>query len=162
MPTENFPKEDLEVRLSSPSNASVICLWQGLLSDLNLPFIDQLLGLLRSKGSWENSLKRLLNIQQFLTLLEECEDYPISSCNLPLGRPSPHWSITLNSRKSTIKTKFRIKMLVGCDCLEVDASSFHHRQSNSTPGDLICKLSFSEPEDPAHFVLHCPTFARSF
>ncbi len=31
--------------------------------------------------------------------------------------------------------------------------------NSSTPGDPTCKLCLTEPEDPAHFILRCPSLA---
>ena len=50
-------------------------------------------------------------------------------------------------------------MLVGCDGLETDASRFRRRMNGSAPGDPTCKLCHTAPEDPAHFILFCPSLS---
>ena len=50
-------------------------------------------------------------------------------------------------------------MLVGCDGLETDASRFRRRMNGTAPGNPTCKLCHTAPEDPAHFILHCPTLS---
>ena len=85
-----------------------------------------------------------------------------SSCliaDLPLGKPSHHWSSTLLHRQATSRTNFRIRMLVGCDGLEADALRFRRRMNGTVPGDSTCKLCHTAPEDPAHFILHCPSLS---
>ena len=107
----------------------------------------------------KNSSKRLLNINHYIALTEVCSDYPIGYCDLPLGKPSHHWSSTLHDRQATTRTNFRVRMLVGCDGLEVDASRFRCRRNGTAPGDSTCKLCLTAPEDPAHFILHCPSLS---
>ena len=53
-------------------------------------------------------------------LTEECPDLPIGYCNLPL-----------HDRKATTRTNFRVRMLVGCDGLEADASRFRRRMNGT-------------------------------
>ena len=50
-------------------------------------------------------------------------------------------------------------LLVGCDGLEADASRFRRRLNGALPGDPICKLCRTEPEDSAHFILRCPSLS---
>ena len=104
-------------------------------------------------------VKGHLNIEHYISLTDHCDDYLIGSCSHTYGKPAKHWSITINDRKATSKCNFRIRMLVGCDGLELDASRFRTRRTSSSPGDPSCKLCHSEPEDPAHFILRCPFLA---
>ena len=43
--------------------------------------------------------------------------------------------------------------------LEADASRFRRRLNGALPGDPICKLCRTEPEDSAHFILRCPSLS---
>ena len=157
MSPTDLPRLILEQRLNSPSLSGIIPHWQQLLDTLHLPSLEQLISTPRGQASWKNSSKRLLNINHYIALTEECLDYPIGYCNLPLGKPSHHWSSTLQDRQATTRTNFRVRMLTGCDGLEVDVSRFRHRTNGTAPGDSTCKLCLTAPEDPAHFILHCPS-----
>ncbi len=159
MTSDDLPRQVLVARLANPTLSGIIPLWNQLLDSLNLPSIEELLSSHKSKHSWKSSIKRLLNIEQYVSLSEDCANYPIGACILPLGKPAKHWAITINDRKTTRKSNFRIRMLVGCDGLELDASRFRRRHNCSTPGDPTCKLCLTEPEDPAHFILRCPSLA---
>ena len=75
-----------------------------------------------------------------------------------LGKPIPHWMVTPGLPKMTCRNNFRIRLLVGCHGLEVDAcrNRFRRRmQSNYILNDPMCKLCGLEPEDPAHFIVRC-------
>ena len=85
--------------------------------------------------------------------------YPLSDCALPIGRPAPHWTVTLQDIHATRKNNFRIRLLVGCDGLEADASRFRWRKDHSQPNNSTCKLCHSEPEDPFHFIAKCPALS---
>ena len=135
MSTTDLPRLILEQRLTNPLLSGIIPLWQQLLDNLHLPSLEQLISTPRGKVSWKNSNKRLLNINHYIALTEECPNYPIGYCDLPLGKPSHHWSSTLHDRQATIRTNFRLRMLVGCDGLEADASRFRRRM-NSTAQPL--------------------------
>ena len=159
MSPTDLPRLILQQRLTSPSLSGIIPRWQHLLDNLHLPSLEQLISTPRGKASWKNSSKRLLNINHFIALTEECPDFPIGYCNLPLGKPSHHWSSTLHDRQATTRTNFRVRMLVGCDGLEADASRFRRRMNGTAPGDPTCKLCHTAPEDSAHFILNCPSLS---
>ena len=159
MSTTDLPRLILEQRLTNPLLSGIIPLWQQLLDNLHLQSLEQLISTPRDKVSWKNSNKRLLNINHYIALTEECPDYPIGYCDLPLGKPSHHWSSTLHDRQATIRTNFRLRMLVGCDGLEADASRFRRRMNSTAPGNSTCKLCLTAPEDPAHFILRCPSLS---
>ena len=65
---------------------------------------------------------------------KECPDLPIGYCNLPL-----------HDRQTTTRTNFRVRILVGCDGLEADASRFRRRMNGTAPGDSTCKLHLRTP-----------------
>ena len=69
----------------------------------------------------------------------------------------PHWQITRGQPTLTRKNNFRIRLLVGCDGLEQDASRFRHRSLPA--GDNRCKLCLLEPEDASHFIARCPALS---
>ena len=73
-----------------------------MLSDLNLPDIDQLLALSPKPSLWKSHTKKHLAIKEYLTFLDSCEDNCISSCDkIALNRPVPHWSATVGDPKLT-------------------------------------------------------------
>ena len=77
-----------------------------------------------------------------------------------LQPPSPE-SPPSNGRHTTAKSR----LLVGCNDLETDVSRFHYRRNRGNgmePGDTTCKLCHSEPEDPSHFILHCPSLTSHY
>ena len=118
------------------------------------PPISSTADLLPKKQSLLEKLYQKAAEHQSLHLTEDCPDYPIGCCNLPLGKPSHHWFSTLHA---TTRTSFRV--VVGCDGLEVDASRFRRRMNGTAPGESTCKLCLTAPEDPAHFILHCPSLS---
>ena len=133
MSPTDLPRLILVQRLTSQSLSGIIPWWQQLLDNLHLPSLEQLISTPRGKASWKNSSKRLLNISHYIALTEECPDSPIGYCNLPLGKPSHHWSSTLHDRKATTRTNFHVRMLVGYDGLEADASKFRRRMDGTAP-----------------------------
>ena len=68
--------------------------------------------------------------------------------------------VTHGLPRMTCWNNFRIRLLVGCHGLEVDACRFRRRMlSNYIVNDPMCKLCGLEPEDPAHFIVRCPALA---
>ena len=93
----------------------------------------------------------------------------LSSLSLGTGkgfsRPVEHLWSNVSSRAATSIVsvgQFRVRVRA-CRAvpayLHVDASRFRTRRTTTSPGDPYCKLCHSEPEDPAHLILRCPSFA---
>lgn len=74
MSCTNLPKQILEFQLTSPTLSDVTPSWWKLLDNLRLPSIEQLLTNLKSKESWRNSIKWLLNINQYVSLAKQCSE----------------------------------------------------------------------------------------
>ena len=92
---------------------------------------------------------------EYSSFLDECSHLHLSDCMFPLGKPVPHWTVTRGLPNLRINN-FRIRLLVGCDGLEADASRFRARRlPGITPNDPVCKLCMGGIEDPAHFIAHC-------
>ena len=159
MQASDLPKQLLEARVANPRAKGITVTWGNLLDELCLPSIKQLLSTPRNKETWKRSIKRLLNIRAYITMLDQCEEYPLGDCDLPIGRPAPHWTVTLQDTHATRRNNFRIRLLVGCDGLEADASRFRWRKDRSQPNNPTCKLCHSEPEDPLHFIAKCPALS---
>ena len=90
MEASNLPKQLLEARVVNPRAKGITITWGNLLDELGLPSIKQLLSTPRSKETWKHSVKRLLNIRAYITVLDQCEKYPLGDFDLPIGRPAPH------------------------------------------------------------------------
>ena len=75
-------------------------------------------------------------------------------------RPLPHWSSTVGEPKLTRMNNFQIRLLVGCDALEQNASRFRTRNNGATPKDPTCKLCNLAVEDADHFVARCPALQQ--
>ena len=94
MDSSALPRRLLESRVRYNPVSGCIPVWRALLEDLNLPSISDLLGSQRAHNSWKSAIKRLLSIQANLSLADDCPHFPIGACDLPLGKPAPHWAIT--------------------------------------------------------------------
>ena len=154
MEASDLPKQLLEARVVNPRAKGITVTLRNLLDELCLPSIKQLLSTPRNKEAWKRSVKRLLNIRAYITALDQREKYLLGDCDLPIGRPAPHWTVTLHNTHATRKN-FRIRLLVGCDGLEADPSRFK-MEERSQSYNSTCKLCHSESEDPHHFIAKCP------
>ena len=125
MQASDLPKQLLEARVGNPRAKGITVTWGNLLDELCLPSIKQLLSTSCNKETWKRSTKRLLNIRAYIAMQDQCEKYP--------KRPAPHWTVTLQDIHATRKNNFRIRLLVGCDGLEADASRFRWRKDHSQP-----------------------------
>ena len=123
------------------------------------------------------SVKQLLTNPKKQTILEELYQtsakyhiirvlrtpYSYRILQPPPRKPSQQWYTTLNNQYTTAKSDVRIRLLVDCDGLETDVSRFHYRYNGPSmeSGNPTCKLCHSKPDDPSHFILHCPFFASN-
>ena len=156
MEASDLPKQLLEARVRNP-RATVTR--GNLLDELCLPSIKQLLSTPYNKETWKRSIKRLLNIRAYISMQDQCEKYPLGDCALPIGRPAQHWTVTLQDTRATRRNNFRIRLLVGCDGLEANASHFRWKKDHSQLNNSTCKLCHSEPKDPFHFIAKCPALS---
>ena len=95
-------------------------------------------------------LRTLLNTK----LQSECSGLPIAKCSSTSfiqERICPQWLISKGDRQMLQRSNFKIRLLVGCDGLEWDASRFRGGERSPT-----CKLCHSAAEDAIHFLLVCP------
>ena len=113
MEASDLPKQLLEARVVNPRARGITVTWGNLLDELCLPSIKQLLSTPHNKEAWKRLVKQL-NIQAYITALDQFEKYPLGDCDLPIGRPAPHWTVTLHDTHTTHKNNFRICLLVGC------------------------------------------------
>ena len=110
------------------------------------------------QGNWSRSIwkKQVTLSAEYLLFLEVCDHLPLSNCLLSVGMPARHWHSTLGLPALTRLNNFRIRLLVGCDGLEADASRFRYCHLPSIPlSSDICRICKSGSEDPTHFIAHC-------
>ena len=99
-----------------------------------------------SRLAWKKQVKRLYLTKEFLAFLDECDHLPLSLCSVGLGSPVNHWRVTLGLPILTRQNNFRLRLLVGCDGLEQDASRFRQRKDPSSRAhDASCKFCLTEP-----------------
>ena len=94
MEASDLPKQLLEARIVNPRAKGITVTWGNLLDELCLSSIKQLLSLSCNKGAWKRSVKRLLNIRAYITAQDQHEEYPLSDCDLPIGKPAPHTGLS--------------------------------------------------------------------
>ena len=133
---------------------------QAMLDHLNLPSISILLDNPIKPASWKRSIKKQLGVRASLTFLEDCQDCFISECDIKIGRPLPHRSVTVGDVQRTRATNFRIRLLAGCDGLEKDVARFRSRHNGISPADPLCKLCGDPTEDASHFISCCSALER--
>ena len=155
LPSDSLPRKILMARANSSNPKGVVKRFNEVLSDLNLPDLSELLSSPPKTSIWKSHTKKHLALRAQLEFLESCEMYHISSCHLKLLRPASHWSVTVGNPALTRINNFRIRLLVGCNGLEKDASRFRSRNTGAAAGDSTCKLCASGTEDAEHFISSC-------
>ena len=140
MESSALPRRLLEHRVSCNATAGCIPVWRALLEDLNLPTISDLLANQRAHNSWKLATKQLLTIHSNLSLSVDCPLLPIGLCNLPLGKPTPHWALTLTNTKKTRSNNFRIHLLTGCDGLEAVQVASGRGRTSALP--MILRVNY--------------------
>ena len=157
LPPDSLPRRVLESRAKCLSLRGIIPTLSSLLEECDLPSINSLMAGSCSRLAWKKQVKRLYLTKEFLAFLDECDHLPLSLCSVRLGSPVNHWRATLGLPILTRQNNFRLRLLVGCDGLEQDASRFRQRKDPSSRAhDASCKLCLSEPEDAPHFISRCP------
>ena len=141
LPSDSLPRQVLVKRFGvSPTKGSlpVFC---SLLRLHDLPSLPEIINGNWSKSAWSKWLKGLLGSLEYSTFLDDCSHLPVSDCPFTLGKPLPHWSVTCGFPALTRMNNFRIRLLVGCDGLEADASRFRFRSRSGAPVNCaVCKL----------------------
>ena len=72
-----------------------------------------------------------------------------------MGKPYPHWSVTIGFPSLTKNNISRLKLLLNCSGLEADVCRFRSLTSMSN----VCKLCKSGPEDAQHVISYCSVLA---
>ena len=159
LPEVSLPRLVLEKRLSCSPMKGSLPVFTSLLVSLDLPSIPDILGGDWCKQAWSRWMKTLSRSLEYSAFLDKCSQLPLSEYLLTLGKPIPHWSVTIGLPKLTRLNNLRIRLLVGCDGLEADACRFRARKYLGATGSAICRLCGLEPEDPAHFIARCTSLS---
>ena len=162
LPLDSLPRQVLVTRLCSSPTKGSLPVFCSLLGLHNLPPLLEIISGSWSKAAWSKWLKGLLSSLDYSAFLDDRSHLPVSDCPFTLGKPLPHWSITRGLPSLTRMNNFRIRLLVGCDGLEADASRFRYRSRSGAPVNCaICKLCMLEAEDVSHFLTRCPALDSS-
>ena len=144
--------------VDSPSG--LLKTWSTLVSSRCYPSLSSMISNGKNKGSFKTAAKKSVLVTQYVKMTDTCTNLPISSLPALLGRPLMLWSCCQLDRSLHGPSNFRIRLLVGCDGLELDASRFRYRnRGNISPGDASCKLCNTEEESPSHFLVSCPALS---
>ena len=157
LPQNSLPRQILDSRISSASSQrSVISTWRSLSESLHLPSIQTILNGHLSKAQWKNQVKRTIHSAVFPSFADDCDHIPLANY-LPsrMGKPYPHWSVTIGFPSLTKKNISRLKLLLNCSGLEADVCRFRSLTSTSN----VYKLCKSGPEDAKHVISHCSVLA---
>ena len=157
MSSEDLPKRVMLERLLADSPSGLQKTWSTLVTTRCYPSLSSMISNGKMKESFKAAAKKSMLICQYINMTDSCSNLPISSLPAHLGRPSLLWSCCLTDRSLHGPSNFRVRLLVGCDGLELDASRFRYRTNpNISPGDATCKLCNNEEE---HFLVSCSTLS---
>ena len=152
LPTDSLPRLIFDQRLaSSLSPRSSITTFHHLIDTYELPPIPSSH---LSRAQWKKQTKSLFLISEFCSFTDECDHLPISNY-LParLGKPYPHWQVTLGFPNISTKNISRMRLLFNCGGLESDSCRF--RPPSLSPSSVTCKLCNSAPENAFHLIAMC-------
>ena len=156
LPTQSLPSLIFMRCLSNSPHKGFLPVLNKLVDALDLPSVPAILNGEWSKIAWKRWVKSLTMSAKYSSFLNQCDHLPLSGCSLRLGKPIPHWSVTCGLPKLTHWNNFCIRLLVGCDDLEADASRFRMPSNSANAvNNLSCKLCKSGPESPLHFIVRC-------
>ncbi len=156
MSAEDLPKRVLLERLLLDKDSGLLKTWSALVSTHPFPPLLTMVSNGKSKDSFKAAARKSMLIGQYIALVDSCSNLPISSLPAHMGKPSSLWLCSLKDRSLHGSSNFRIRLLTGCDGLELDASRFRSRNRfNAAPGDASCKLCHLDVESPSHFLSGC-------
>ena len=154
LPADSLPRLVLEKRFSGSPMKGSLPIFCTLFESLDLPSLPSIIEGSWSRKAWRRWVGNLCRSIEYSSFLDECSHLHLSDCMFPLGKPVPHWTVTQGLPNLTRLNNFRIRLLVGCDGLEADASRFRARRlPGIIPNDPVCKLCMGGIEDPAHSSL---------
>jgi hypothetical protein len=155
LPPSSTQRRLLLSRLHTANKRSFITNVQEILTELDLPDVVLLSQQLPSKRSWKCLIKTLL----FGNLADDFETQQACSVslkraahlsnNIILGKMAPFLLFSKGDVSLSRLLNFRIRLLLGCSCLNVDTAAFHVRPGRSRAP--LCSLCKEQPEDIEHF-----------
>ena len=149
LPPHSLPLLVFKKRLTNSPRKGTLPIFSALVNSLELPSLPAILNGEWSKRAWKRWVKNLTLSAEYSSFLDQCDHLPLTNCSLRMGKPIPHWSATRGLPMLTRLNNFRIRLLVGCDGLEADASRFRKRsRPTAIVNDPSCKLCMLEPESP--------------
>ena len=151
---DSLPRRVMFARAMASPKKGVIMEYEKLLGSLGLPSLSHVLTSPPKPSSWKSFTSKNLAIRSYLDFLECCGGYDVSSCEFKLAKPIQHWGVSVGDPGLTRKNNFRVRLLVGCDGLNLDSSRFHNRRG--VPLSSECPLCRSGAEDSYHFIATCP------
>ena len=155
---DSLAKQVMQARLTN-SSKSVVPKLNYILQKHSLPSLDSLLDQSPcSKTTWKNSCREILTTKQLQLFHETCSSLPLSTCsakNFLIGKLILQLSITVGNRQATLRSNFRVRLLMNCHGLETDAARFRIRRVNIPVNSHLCRLRKIEAETPRHFLTQC-------
>ncbi len=156
MSAEDLPKRVLLERLLLDKGSGLLKTWSALVSTHPFPPLLTMVSNGKSKDSFKAAARKSMLIGQYIALVDSCSNLPISSLPAHMGKPSSLWLCSMKDRSLHGSSNFRIRLLTGCDGLELDASRFRSRNRfNAAQGDATCKLCHLDVESSSHFLSGC-------
>ena len=122
LPQNSLPQQILGSRIPSASSQwSIISTWRSLSESFHLPPIQAILNGHFSKAPWKNQVKHTIHSAVFSSFADDCDHIPLANY-LPsrMGKPYPHWSVTIEFPSPAKKNILRLKLLLNCFGLEAD------------------------------------------
>ena len=160
MSPNSLPLQLMLLRLSSLPRKGLIFHLQHILAELSLPSLSDILRGNWSRSVWKCQVKSITLGREFSQFLDTCDHLPLSRCLLSLGKSVPHWAVTRGYPKLSRLNNYRVRLLVGCDGLEADASRFRSRRFCQAPvGNSTCPLCHQDREDASHIIARCSALA---
>ena len=85
MQAGDLPKQ-IVVKITNPNANGMIATWKDLVNKLGLPSIEQPFKTPHNKESWKRSIKCLLDVEAYISMQQQCENYFLGNCAFPIGR----------------------------------------------------------------------------
>ena len=161
LPPDSLPSVIFVKRMAGPfSPRSSLTIFHSLVDTYKLPSIPSVLSNHLSRSQWKSLIKRCLLASEFSSYVTECAHLPLSDYPPSrLGKPYPHWLVTLGFPNISRKNISRMRVLFNCGGLESDICRFRPSSPSPSPPSAICKLCNLAPEDAFHFIAQCPALS---
>lgn len=88
MQAGDLPKQ-IAVKITNPNAKGMIATWKDLVNKLGLPSIEQPFKTPHNKESWKRSIKCLLDVEAYISMQQQCENYSLGNCAFLIGRLAP-------------------------------------------------------------------------